>query len=465
MKKLIYTFSLLFTFYASGQKNVTIELPESYELSNIILALTEYGKTDKWDVQKVPPYYDRIMEYFEPVKNHPLLDSVNYSRKKWEKFMGFRTDAYAFSFDKKNRLKRDFEFQSFSFPEFDKHIDLINDFVEKSNFRTFYQENTDFYGKIIANYKEFYFVNKSKAYLEKIAGEAFDDNIKYKIVISPLVGGQNCHRDIDSITTADFPNISKELIFGDQNANMTTRIIDNHSLFTEMDHGYINPISDKYEKQIEKYYNKEIWDKESGYIGMDSFNEYITWAVYDLFVKEQFPKYADSVILPYHYVNVQRGFFASDFFAKKVVELMAKNKSGKIENIYLPLLKWCKKQETKIVQPTVKNGDKTQSISQTDNTVQIEFTERMDENTKSFQAYISETKDGVVNGNGELIEINIPESQLSWKDKGRTAKFKLNTDFQEFNLTLNYGNILKPLLSKNQIMLKPITLYFKRADQ
>ena len=102
MKKFIYTFSLLFTFYASGQENVTIELPESYELSNIILALTEYGKTDKWDVQKVPPYYDQIMEYFEPVKNHPLFDSVNYSRKKWEEFLGFRTDAYAFSFDVQN---------------------------------------------------------------------------------------------------------------------------------------------------------------------------------------------------------------------------------------------------------------------------------------------------------------------------------------------------------------------------
>ena len=49
-------------------------------------------------------------------------------------------------------------------------------------------------------------------------------------------------------------------------------------------------------------------------------------------------EYADAVTLPYHYVNVQRGFIASEFFAKKVVELMQKNKSGKIEDIYLPLL-------------------------------------------------------------------------------------------------------------------------------
>ncbi|MDM9630094.1 DUF4932 domain-containing protein [Robiginitalea aurantiaca] len=465
MKYLIITLALLLTFGLKGQKNVTIELPESYELSNIVLALTQYGQTDRWDVQKIPPYYDRVMEYFEPVKDHPLLDSVNYSRKKWEKFLGFRTDAYAFSFDDENQLKRDFEFQSFSYPEFDKNIHLVNDFVEESNFRKFYRDNRGFYDQIIANYKEYYFVNRSKAYLEKIAGKTFEDQVKYKIVISPLVGGQNCHRDIDSLTTADFPNISKELILGDKNVDMTTRIIANHSLFTEMDHGYLNPISDTFEKQIEKYYNKTIWDKESGYMGIDSFNEYITWAVYDAFVKEEFPEYADAVTLPYHYVNVQRGFIASEFFAKKVVELMQKNKSGKIEDIYLPLLKWCKEQEGKVVQPAVKNGDKTQSISLADNAVQIEFTQPMDENIKTFQAYLTETKDGVVQGNGALIEIDITESKLNWKDNGTTAQFFLNTEFQEFNLTLNYGNILKPIRSGNQILLKPVTLYFKRAEQ
>ncbi len=453
---------MLFALCTQAQEHVTVELPESYELSNIILALTEYGRTDKWDVQKVPPYYNRVLEYFEPVKNHPLLDSVNYSRKKWEQFLGFRTDAYAFSFDANNHLTRDFKFQSFSFPEFDTHIDLINDFVEKSNFRNFYKSNEDFYNQIITNYKEFYFVNKSKTFLESIAGKAFDDNVKYKIVISPLVGGQNCHRDIDSLTTADFPNISKELMLGALDTDLKSRISDNHSLFTEMDHGYLNPISKKFEKQILTYYNKDIWDKDSGYTGIDSFNEYLTWAVYDVYVNEQFPKYADSVALPYHYINVMRGFIASDLFSKKVVELMEINKSGKIEDIYMPLLKWCKKQELKIIQPTVKNGDKAQKISAVDNSVAITFTEPMDENITSFQVYITETKEGVVRGNGALIEINSSNADLTWKDRGKTVTFNVNRDFQEYNLTFNYGDILQPLLSKNNILLQPTTLYFKK---
>ena len=67
----------------------------------------------KWDVQKVSPYYDRSLKYFDPVKDHPLLDSANYSRQEWKKFLGFRTDMYAFSFDKSGTLKRDYPFNSF----------------------------------------------------------------------------------------------------------------------------------------------------------------------------------------------------------------------------------------------------------------------------------------------------------------------------------------------------------------
>lgn len=85
MKKIISIITLILSVSLTAQKDVKIELPESYELGNIILALTEYGKTDPYDVQKIPPYYDEIMSYFEPVKDHPLLKKVNYSRKDWKK--------------------------------------------------------------------------------------------------------------------------------------------------------------------------------------------------------------------------------------------------------------------------------------------------------------------------------------------------------------------------------------------
>ena len=449
MKKIIFIATTLLSLDVYSQNNVKIEITESYELSNIILALTQYGRTDQWDVQKVPPYHDEILKYFEPVKNHPLLDSVNYSRPKWEKFLGFRTDMYAFSFGKNGKLKRDYPFNSFGPVEVDKNLDLINDFVAKSNYRQFYKNHLDFYNNIILNYKEYYFLNKSKAFLDKVAEKPKTDALKkYIVAISPLVGGQNCHRDIDSLTTVDFPNISKDLILGNTGNALNTRITENHSIFTEMDHGYINPISDKYEDLIKTNFNLEKWDKKSGYPGINSFNEYMTWAVYDIFIKENFPQVADSIALQWQYLNASRGFIAQNIFAKKVSDLYFKSK--KIERLYKPLLKWCKEFENKVSQPTLIDIDKEKFVKADISNIEIEFSEQMNiENP--FKVQIIEFNKGNQTGKENFVE----NKKGNWINDGKKLILKLDTDFQEFALIFNwYGND-KPLLSKNGILLQP----------
>lgn len=451
MKKIIFIATVLLSLNVYSQDNVKIEITESYELSNIILALTQYGRTDKWDVQKVPPYYDDILKYFDPVKNHPLLDSVNYSRPKWEKFLGFRTDMYAFSFDENGKLKRDYPFNSFGPVEVDKNLDLINDFVAKSNYRQFYKNNLDFYNNIILNYKEYYFLNKSKMFLDEVAAKPKIDALKkYIVAISPLVGGQNCHRDIDSLTTVDFPNISKDLILGNTVNALNTRITENHSIFTEIDHGYINPISDKYEDLIKTNFNLEKWDKKSGYPEVNSFNEYMTWAVYDIFIKENFPQVADSIALQWQYLNASRGFIAQNVFAKKVSDFYFKSKNKKIENLYKPLLEWCKEFESKVSQPTLLDIDKEKFVKADISGIEVEFSEEMNIGN-SFKVQIVEFNKGNQTGKEKFIE----NKKGDWINDGKKLILKLDTAFEEFALIFNwYGND-KPLLSKNGILLQP----------
>ena len=357
MKKITLLLLIILSIKSFSQRNLKIELSENYELGNIILALTKYGRTDPWDVQKIPPYYNEIISYFEPVKNHPLLDSVNYSRKDWEKFLGFRTDFYAFSFDKNGSLKRNYPFNSFGPKEVDKNLELINDFVKKSNYRNFYNQHKNFYNQLMSNYKKYYYIDKSFSFLDKFAPNLKQkSNSNYVIAISPLVGGQNCHRDIDNLTTVDFPNIGEDLILGKMEGNISSRIVDNHSIFTEMDHGYVNPISEKYAELISKNFDLKKWDNKSGYLGINSFNEYMTWAVYDIFIAENFPKEkTDSISNIYWKQNATRGFVAQNLFSKKIIKLHNKNKSKQLEDLYIPMLKWCKKIENKIsLEKTVK---------------------------------------------------------------------------------------------------------------
>ena len=451
MRTCFLSFLTVLTVTGYSQREIKVEMTESYELSNIILALTRYGRTDKWDVQKVSPYYDEVLKYFEPVKNHPLLDSVNYSRKDWKKFLGFRTDMYAFSFDKNGILKRDFPFNSFGPQEVDKNIDLINDFVTKSNYRVFYRNHLDRYKKIESNYKEYYFLNKSKLFLDKIGEKSRDDSKNYIIAISPLVGGQNCHRDIDSLTTVDFPNISRDLILGELDNNIETRVVENHSIFTEMDHGYINPISEKYADLIAANFDLSKWDKESGYSGINSFNEYMTWAVYDLFIKENFPDMADSISLQWQYQNASRGFIGQNLFAKKLSELyFSKKGKQRIEDLYLPLLRWCKRVENIISQPALVNVNKKSFVKADVSSLRMEFSEPMDTN-KTFTARLYEFNEGQQTGREQIVEVK----QLQWRNEGRELFCRIDTEFKQFTLLLNWWGIDKPLLSANGLLLQP----------
>jgi len=456
MKKL---FILLLIFSSCGgaktETEIKVELPETYELANIILALTEYGRTDEWEVQKHTQYYQDVLDYFEPVKNHPLLESVNYSREKWADYLSFRTDAYAFEFDKNNQLKRKFNFYANNgYKPFDENIELVNDFVQKSNFRNFFAEKKEFYDRIVNNYKDYYFIEQTVEFLNNKIGkpEQFNKrNFSYRIVLSPLVNRMNCHRNISANIVADFPSATIELMGNTiDNNDLTSRLNGCHMVFTEMDHGYINPISDKYKKLIAENFSNEIWDINSGYEGIDVFNEYMTWAAFDIFVREYFPEQADMVSMRWQYQNTTRGFFAQHAFTEKLKELYDKNEGNKFEAIYEPLLKWCKEVENTIALPTLLNVDFDNFIPVDINNIQLNFSEKMN-CEKPFTIAVLEFVNGEKTGNRQFVEVKNFETI----NNDKSVVFALDTPYNEFGIFLTYYVNMQPITSQSNVFLAP----------
>ncbi|MDR0681529.1 MAG: DUF4932 domain-containing protein [Dysgonamonadaceae bacterium] len=413
------------------------------------------GKQIRYEVLKVTKYYQEILDYFEPVENHPLLDSVNYSRERWEDYLSFRTDAYAFSFDENNKVKRTIDFFSVeNHALFDNNLDLINDFVEKSAFRQFYDQHKDFYNYIIRNYRDYYFVDKAFQFLDNCIGKSqnLKNDLRYVIVLSPLVNRMNCHRDIDESTVADFPSATPDFLNDINNGNLISRLNGNHMLFTEMDHGYINPISDKYSQLISENFENKIWDNNSGYEGINVFNEYMTWAIYDLFICENYPEAGDSIILSWQYQNASRGFYAQNIFSEKVAELYNKKGNKNFESIYEPLLKWCKVIENKISLPTLINNDSENFVKTDLDNIQLTFSEKM--NTKQpFCIQVVKYNNIDKIEHNEFIEI----ADFNWSNDGKTVNFKLDaeTEYDRFALIFNWWGNNKPLLSANGIFLRP----------
>jgi hypothetical protein len=262
----------------------------------------------------------------------------------------------------------------------------------------------------------------------------------------------NCHRDIDESTIADFPSATPDFLNDINDDNLISRLNGNHIVFTEMDHGYINPISDKYSQLISENFDNKIWDNNSGYEGIDVFNEYMTWAVYDLFIHEDYPEESDSIIYSWQYQNASRGFYAQNIFSEKVAELYNKKGNENFESIYEPLLKWCKSIENKISLPALVNIDSENFVKTDLDNIQLTFSEKMN-NEQSFVIQFIKYNSVDEIEQTEFIEIK----NFKWSNDGKTIHFKLEAEmeYNQFILIFNWWGNNKPLLSANGIFLRP----------
>jgi hypothetical protein len=426
---------LLFSFSASAQPvavpaaPITIAHSETYELANIILALTPYGQQDPWEVAKNSRYYREVQAQFAPYAQHPLLAQVNYSRKEWDKYLSFRTDAYGFAFDVQGQLGRQFPFFTQE-PQhaFDDHLAQITDFVKVSGFRAFYQRHQPYYDSLQMAYQASQRLPQVLSFLAAELGQAAPA-ARYAIVFSPLVGRMNCHRDVKGVAT-DFITLPEYLLnpAGAQAPTEADVASGIHMLFTEMDHGFVNPVTDQHASLVTASFTPTTWDKGSGYEKdpFGTFNEYMTWAVYDLFVDRYFPHVAAQVNQNWAMQNESRGFFASSLFNAKLRELSARRKKGQtLRALYPSLLKWCAQQHAQLNMPTMthcalQDAKLTSSIRAH---YDITFSEPMQQTPILDLLHIAQT---APQSQKKVVTLTKATHNMRWSENGRKLTFDLD---------------------------------------
>lgn len=431
----------------AGQEIISVEYPEVYELANIVLALTDYGLSDPWQVRKGFPYYNDMMDHFSPFKDHPLIDSVNFSRERWQEYLSFRTDAYAFEFDAKDRLQRINEFQAFPINTFDQYLNLTEDFAHQSGFRDFFNAHEEYYSKTKKAYRTAYLIPEMKDFLSGQFDAYFADK-KYSIVLSPFVYAQHLQREIDSTWAASFPAIAKPIIEGGDFENEEDKSTEMHVLFTEMNHGFVNPTTEQY--PVREKFNESLWDDESGYHGggTDVFNEYMTWAVFDLFNKHYFPEIAERVNLGWHFQNDARGFKYSHFFSKYLTELHAQYEGQKmVKHLYPEILEWANRVQLKLTKPTLLNDSDKVILDPNGQKIHLFFSEPM---------FKSERIDVVLQfgqWDKEVLKLNV--NDMEWSKNGKKLSFSLHpVGKSSYTLFLNWWGVEKPVISEKGILLK-----------
>jgi hypothetical protein len=332
-------------------KKTFTELPEVYELANIVFALTKTNRDNQWADEKGSSYYKEVMDWFGPYSSEALVQQIDTQLQRGA-YNGMKMDAYAFEFDKAGRIVQSKVYDRISGSRHNSlrpFIPALQAFAEKSRFREFFKAHQPFYQSQIGAYRDSINTKEMVAWLNKNFPSTRYNS--FKIIWSPLVGGNqsanwfenNGFREAQA--HVNFP-YSYRYTSGSKEAIDVRR---GNIVFTELNHAYINPEADKYADEIVKAFpDKYMWvekGKAGDHYGEDMgiFNEYMNWGLVGLRYIDYAPKAEVDTLLRQldRFMIQQRGFTRFAEFNAFLTALYRQRPAGQpLAYLYPRIVAW-----------------------------------------------------------------------------------------------------------------------------
>jgi hypothetical protein len=350
------------SIFKKNNNSVQIQVPEAFELANIIWTLSPSGLRAT-NLNKEGEYYQRVLTYFKPYLNHPIIQNLDFPADDYAKYYDFRENSICFSF-KNGKLVYEGTYYYVTGDDaktfnslFKKLLPLVQDFADKSKFESFYEANKKFYSSEIIREEQRMPIKDMWSWLEKkFPNRKYNS---YKVVFSPLIESthstqqfwtfRNSHWFGETVMFVSGPSIfDREDLSEKQKKGLLSGIV-----FTEIDHNYINPVSEKYSKQIDTIFSRrEIWTSSGGDTKfydnpMSVFNEYMTHAVFCLYVIENFDEPTakflinqreDLMVKVRHYIKFRE-------FNQALINLYKESKNADVPSLLPLILQWCRQNE------------------------------------------------------------------------------------------------------------------------
>lgn len=333
------------------QGEVSYEVPEVYELANIAIALTEVGQESPYRVFKDTEYYKRVMDYFLPYADHPLLDEINYTDSQIMDYFSFRENSLAYIFDGKELVPGGvfppgMIWRGDGGDRFAEHLDLVEDFAQTSGFRAFYAENQDYYEAESRTYRQAADVQDMWDWLESRIDTRFDS---YRVVFSPLIYASHSTQQFHDNGLSQVilfecgPHIYQDTGFSPEvQEGLIAKL-----LFTEIDHNYVGQVTRDYREEINAalapisdwHANEggQLYNSATG-----TFDEYMTWGVFLLYAHDTYPEEVYKQVADYTVNSMVegRGFIRFEAFAKELLRYYKADPDQMIADLYPRILQW-----------------------------------------------------------------------------------------------------------------------------
>ena len=361
-----YNFTKAYIEKNRGKTN--IEITEVSELANILIALHKDVEQDKNMTDSDSDYYQKVKAYFEPYKNHPIMDTIHqyiggiryvdngtfsiFSNDSYMYYYALKMNACTYDFKADGTIVNNGNITEMArgWNTFDPFKDklLIEDFARKSDFRAFYQENKPYYDELLETYTTLNPIADMQKWLDKKFGFAYGN---YTIYFSPLVGGAHSTKGFN---TKDFKQTFMFIAraeFNDEYTRIQNELLESRVVFTEIDHNYVDVLAQKHIKQINTVFaKKELWADEElteMYASPEKvFSEYMTFAVYSLYVNDHYTEkdMMESLSRMEGLMAETRGFFKFKAFNRALLKKYQDNPTITMDELYTAILDWCAEQ-------------------------------------------------------------------------------------------------------------------------
>jgi Domain of unknown function (DUF4932) len=330
-------------------------VPDVYEMVNIAIALTEYAKANPGLVATNGDYHTRMLAHFEQHRNHPFVQAMSKRMDEdvfW--YFKFKMNGYSFDFDDSGRIVRSPIYNRTGFNgDPDNYLlpllDLMQSFAKDTSFLSFYQSNLEFYKQQIS-----YFENEADVMsMWTWLGERFPEVRAYdgvKVIFSPLVGPNQSITWIEEDGYRELqPHINFPYSLRPELSPRGAAIARSEILFTEVNHGFINPTADNYLTEIETAVgDRTIWADDTKAVShypndLSLFLEYMNWGLISLYeqdVMDEPDRVASRARIERNMVE-RRGFKNFAKFNAFLVDLYSNRKRGEtVASLYPKIIAW-----------------------------------------------------------------------------------------------------------------------------
>ncbi len=353
----------------ANRGTITVEVPEVYELVNVALAMTPTALADPNLVYKKSPYYEEVRRRFDPYRDRPAVAALDEELKK--RLLAYNTlkmDAYAFEFDEDGTIVQSSVYDHTAYPEQRRSslrpfIPALQAFADASTFRAFYRDHRALYARQISFYRDEAAVAEMLTWLGRRfpAERAYDGT---RIVFSPLVAyyqsatwvESNGYRELHAHVNFPYPADVKRMIDGSLSPKAET-LVRSATVFTELNHGYINPEAERYNARIlDATRDRDRWvDPARGadyYGGTALFNEYMNWGLVSLRIVDALPAAEQQpLIAAIDAFMTRRGFLQFAAFDAFLVELYRGREERTIADLYPQIIAWFEESEARSARP------------------------------------------------------------------------------------------------------------------